>query len=114
MISKKEKMTSIIKQKVRDGNGAIHFTNAFEQEEMFGKARLCAVLEFEPGASIGVHPHDPEAELCFVLDGEFTITENGVTKVLKPGEASFTGGGEIHCVSNDTDRPAKMLAVVMN
>ena len=112
MFKSKDQMTNEVKENVRGGNKAVEFTHIFAAEETFNKARLCAVLEFPPGASIGPHPHGPDAELFFVLEGELTAVENGISKVLKPGDAAFTGGGDTHSVANNGKSNAKMLAVI--
>lgn len=113
MFKTKEEMNRTIREKLRGGNGALGFTNVFEQNEMFEKCNLCAVIDFAPGTSIGEHPHQPEAELYYVLEGELTVSENGEKKVLRPGDAVFTGGGNKHSASNDSNSVVKMLAVVI-
>ncbi|MGI6691552.1 MAG: cupin domain-containing protein [Christensenellales bacterium] len=112
MFKSKDQMHSEVRENVRGGNKAVKFTHVFTAKETFNKARLCAVLEFPPGASIGPHSHAPDAEMYFVLEGELTVVENGISKVLMPGEAAFTGGGDTHSVANNGKGNAKMLAVV--
>jgi len=112
MFKLKDQMTSEVRENVRGGNKSVEFTHVFTDKETFNKARLCAVLEFPPGASIGPHSHGPDAELYFVLEGEFTVVENGISKVLMPGDAAFTGGGDTHSATNNGKGNAKMLAVI--
>ena len=113
MIKTKEEMKRRVRENLRGGNGAAGFTDVFEKEETFEKCNLCAVIDLAPGTSIGEHPHNPDAELYYILEGEFTVTENGVKKILRPGDAIFTGGGNIHSASNNSKSVAKMLAVVI-
>ena len=112
MFKTKDRMPSETRENVRGGNKTVEFTHVFAAQETFNKARLCAVLEFPPGASIGPHSHSPDAEMYFVLEGELTVVENGVSKVLMPGDAVFTGGGDTHSVANNRKGHARMLAVV--
>lgn len=112
MFQSKDRMTSEVKENIRGGNGAITFNHVFTAQETFNKARLCAVLEFPPGASIGSHAHNPDAEMYYVLEGELTVVENGISKVLMPGDAAFTGGGGTHSVANLGKSHARMLAVI--
>ncbi|NMA06454.1 MAG: cupin domain-containing protein [Ruminococcaceae bacterium] len=112
MFKSKEQMTSELRENVKGGNNNIEFTHVFTAEETFNKAKLCAVLDFPPGASIGGHSHKPDAEMYFVLEGELTVVENGISKVLKPGDAAFTGGGDTHSVANNGKNNAKMLAII--
>lgn len=112
MFKAKDQMTSEVRENVRGGDQAIKFTHVFAAKETFNKANLCAILDFPPGASIGPHPHGPDAEMYFVLEGELTVTENGISKVLFPGDAAFTGGGDTHAVANHGEKNAKMLAII--
>ncbi|MGI6090126.1 MAG: cupin domain-containing protein [Saccharofermentanales bacterium] len=112
MFKSQDQMTSEVKENVRGGNKAVEFTHVFTTNETFNKARLCAVLEFPPGASIGPHSHGPDAEMYFVLEGEFMVVENGISKVLMPGDASFAGDGDTHSVANNGKGNAKLLAVI--
>ncbi len=52
MFQSKDRMTSEVKENIRGGNGAVTFNHVFTAQETFNKARLCAVLEFPPGASM--------------------------------------------------------------
>ncbi len=113
MIKTKEEMRNETRENVRGGIGALQFINVFEPDETFEKCRMCSVVTFEPGMSIGEHPHGPDAEMYFILEGELTVVDNGVTKILKEGEAAITGGGNSHSVANRSDKTAKMLAVVI-
>lgn len=112
MFKAKDHMTSEVRENVRGGDQAVRFTHVFTAQETFNKASLCALVEFPPGASIGPHPHGPDAEMYFVLEGELTVTENGISKVLTPGDAAFTGGGDTHAVANHGEHHAKMLAII--
>ena len=112
MFKSKDQMKSEVKENVREGKGAIEFKHVFTPKESLNKARLCAVLDFPPGASIGPHSHKPDAEMYFVLEGELTVEENGIIKVLLPGDAAFTGDGGTHSVVNNGNENAKMLAVI--
>jgi len=98
---------------LRGGIGDLERADIFTPEEACGKTRVCAVLTFPPGNSIGEHTHGPEAEMYFVLSGSLQITDNGITKDLGPGDAVFTGDGNAHSVINVSGEPASMLAIIM-
>ncbi len=114
MIRRKEDRILDIKHELRGGNGDIPSYGMFSETESFGKCRVCAEMVLEPGVSIGEHPHGPDAELYLVLEGELTVTENGVRYVLHPGDSSFTGGGGCHKAENLSDKTCRFLAVVIN
>ena len=66
-----------------------------------------------PEGYIGAHPHDNDAEVYYMLEGELTLIEDGVETVLKEGDASYAHSGVSHAIENRSDKPAKMLAVIL-
>ena len=99
---------------IADGVGEIILLHKFEREQMFGKSRLFAEIIIKPGHSIGMHPHDPDAEIYYMLSGALvSISADGSEEPFLPGDSMLTGGGDKHSVRNDTDKDAKMLAIVM-
>lgn len=112
MFKLKNQRTSDVRENVKGGDKAVTFNHIFSSMETLGKLKLCAVLDFPPGSSIGPHAHEFDAEIYYVLEGELTVVEDGVIKVLISGDAAFTGGGGIHAVANRGNTPAKMLAII--
>ena len=99
---------------IAGGKGEIVLHHKFEREQLFGKSRLVAELIIKPGDSIGVHKHDPDAEIYYMLSGELvSVAADGAEEPFLPGDAMLTGGGDSHSVRNDSDKDAKMLAIVM-
>ena len=81
--------------------------------ELGGRADLFAIVTLEPGQSIGEHPHSANGEAYVVLTGALTVTEDGETRILNPGDAEFCADGHTHSISNHTDEPATFLALIM-
>ena len=99
---------------IADGEGEIILHHKFEREQLFGKSRLVAEVTIRPGHSIGLHKHDPDAEIYYMLSGELvSIGADGGEEPFLPGDAMLTGGGDSHSVRNDTGKDAVMLAIVM-
>ena len=99
---------------IADGKGKIILHHKFEREQLFGKSRLVAEITIRPGDSIGMHPHDPDAEIYYMLEGALTsIGHDGSEEPFLPGDAMLTGGGDSHSVRNDTEKDAKMFAIVI-
>ena len=113
MIVHKETMRPQAWTNIHDGTGKIDVLHVFEADEMAGKCTLCAKCVFHPGASIGPHIHETNAEIYYVLEGELVVTENGIEHILHPGDGAFTTNGASHQVENRTQQPAVMLAVIM-
>ena len=99
---------------IQGGEGEIILHHKFERDQLFGKSRLVAEITVRPGHSIGMHPHDPDAEIYYMLSGELvSINADGAEEPFLPGDAMLTGGGDSHSVRNDSDKDAKMFAIVM-
>ncbi len=113
MTRKAEEMRYLSRQNLRGGDGEIGTLFLIEKDEMMDKADLCAILTVNPGCSIGRHPHDPEAEIFYVLEGEVQYFDNGEEVPMRAGDACFDGNGQIHGVRNITDKPARLLAVII-
>lgn len=97
---------------MRDGTGDIEAIRLYSREEMDGHARVCDVFTFDPGDSIGPHPHIGEGELYYILSGTATVTEDGRDTVLRAGDSAYCPDGHTHSIVNSGDGPMRMLAVV--
>ena len=113
MIKHRAEMRPEVKENLKGGHGALHFTHIFEPDELT-KSRMFAVISLKPGDSIGVHPHGEEGEAYVVLDGSVTVTEDGTDYILHAGDAEYCTGGHTHALLNHTDGPAAVLAVILN
>ena len=113
MIRKNSEFKRETREKMRGGNGEIHISHLLAPDELLGHGRMYAELEFAPGCSIGEHPHENEAEIFYVLNGEITVTDNGEQRVLREGDVMVTSDGA-HSAANLTDKPAKLLALIIN
>ncbi|NCB04882.1 MAG: cupin domain-containing protein [Clostridia bacterium] len=114
MIRKWEDTRLQEKPNLRGGDGVIHTRHLVEADEMFGKGMLCSVMTIDPGASIGEHPHGPDAELYYIIEGELSVRDNGAQAVvMRAGDAMWTCNGETHSVRNETDKPVRMIAFVV-
>lgn len=77
-----------------------------------GSAELC-VWQTEVGAdSVGV-PHRILGEEAFVLlSGEVTMTIDGESALMKPGDAAVAPAGSMIALANSADEPAALLVTV--
>lgn len=113
MVRKYEEMRTDMRANLREGNGEIGTRYLMEKDDMQGKCQLFSILTLEPGTSIGLHMHKPDAELFFVLQGELETSDNGVVKTLALGDSMFTGSGESHYLINKSKETARVLAVII-
>ncbi len=112
MIKTKDQMRHAVIQHMRDGEGEIHLEHILENDETGGRTGLCSVCTVNPGCSIGLHTHDTNAEIYYILEGQLELNQNGQLCAIQAGDVVFTADGESHSVANRGDRPAKLLAVI--
>jgi len=113
MIKNANEMFSEIKQQMRGGKGNVEVTQVFMQNEIKGKARLIARITLDPGSSIGMHEHDAEEELYYILSGKGIVNDNGEVREVSAGDAVMTGNGASHSIENREEVPLLLLAVIL-
>lgn len=106
-------MTTEIKTNVRGGTGAVSFRHLLTREQLGERADLVALLTLEPGTGVGEHPHVGNGEAYVMVSGSATVTEDGVARVLNPGDAEFCADGHTHSIFNHTDETATFLALIV-
>jgi quercetin dioxygenase-like cupin family protein len=78
-------------------------------DRAFGAHQLqLFVIEFEPGAEIGLHDH-PFEEAYYVVAGEIEATLDGETHTLRPGDLAWTGVGCLHGFTNRTSERVRWI-----
>ncbi|WHH61035.1 cupin domain-containing protein [Petroclostridium sp. X23] len=113
MFKSPEQMVNEYKEEMRGGKGTVELLHIFQQDELKGKCRIFAKITMNPGCSIGLHPHENEEEVYYILSGTGTVNDNGNIKEVKVGDAVLTGGGAQHSIENTGDQPLVLMAVVL-
>ena len=114
MICRKEDMRQETRIAMRGGEGPIALTHLLESGDTFGKCRMVAKLTIPQGSGIGLHEHAEEAEMYIILQGEATVTDNGETRLLHPGDSMITGNGGTHSIANQAAEDLVLYAIVVN
>ncbi len=113
MIKRANEMVKEIKEQMRGGKGSVEILHIFKQEELKGKARLCARITIAPGSSIGLHQHDNEEEIFYIINGKGLVNDNGSISEVGAGDSIITGNGASHSIENTGDGPLEMMAVIL-
>lgn len=113
MVRRESEMLIDINEQMRGGVGSVEITHIFKKDELKGKARLCARITINPGNSIGLHQHDNEEEIYYIISGRGLVEDNGNKKEISANDAVLTGGGEFHSIENIGDEPLVLLAVIL-
>ena len=113
MIKSATDMASELKHEMRGGKGDVEITHIFKQDELTGKARLCARITLNPGCSIGMHEHPAEEEIYYIISGKGLVNDNGNVKEVTVGDATLTGNGAAHSIENIGQEPLVLFAVIL-
>jgi mannose-6-phosphate isomerase-like protein (cupin superfamily) len=113
MVKRSTDMEREIRERMRDGDGEVEIQHLFKGDEITGKARLLAKVQLKKNCSIGLHRHDEEEEVYYILSGRGVVTDDGKEYQVGPGDAVLTGGGGSHSIRNNEDEPLDFVAVIL-
>ncbi len=113
MIQRAGNMDVEVREQMRGGKGSIEITNLLKQDQMKGKCRLFGKLVIKPGCSIGLHRHDEEEEIFYILEGEGLVDDNGTRQTVKAGDVILTGDGAAHSIENAGTTDLVLVAVIL-
>ena len=65
----------------------------------------------EPGAGLALHIHPGYEEATLGVEGNIEAVLDGETRTLGPGDLLLAPAGAKHTVTNQSDKPAKVLAI---
>lgn len=65
-----------------------------------------------PGASSGLHTHEGNSEIIFVVSGTLTFHYDGGVETCRAGQCHYCPMGHSHYMENLTDHDAVYFAVV--
>ncbi len=90
----------------KGGKGLLLAHNYFDDD--------CKIMRhvLTPGASTGLHVHEQNCEIIFVLKGHPTFHYDDKVETAVPGEVHYCPRGHSHYMENLTDEPVEYFAVV--
>lgn len=66
-----------------------------------------------PGASIGIHKHETNSEIVYIISGTGIVIMDGVEEQLRPGVCHYCPKGHTHTmINNGTEEDLVIFAVV--
>jgi mannose-6-phosphate isomerase-like protein (cupin superfamily) len=113
MIQRAGNMEVEVREKMKDGKGAIPVTHLLRQIQMKGKCRFFGHMLINPGCSIGLHRHDKEEEIYYILKGKGLMLDNGIKQEVNVGDVIITGDGAEHSIENVGNEPLEVLGVIL-
>lgn len=62
--------------------------------------KMMSTVALPPGASVGVHTHEEEAEIYRIIAGTGMYNDNGKEVEVRPGDVTMCPSGEQHGIRN--------------
>ena len=69
-------------------------------------------VNITPGNGHNFHKHPNQEEVIYVLEGEIEQWLDTTSRVLKPGDSIFIDADVVHASFNDSNKPARILAIL--
>ena len=66
----------------------------------------------DPGNSIGLHRHELNSEVMYMISGTATYVYEGEEEIVLPGEVHYCPMGKEHTLMNKGNEPLLLFAVV--
>lgn len=76
-----------------------------------GKVRILDAI-LPGGASIGMHKHETNFEVVFIIEGSLSVECDGVKEHLESGMVHYCPVGSTHTLINDTGSDVVIKAVI--
>ena len=97
------------------GRGQMKLEKILSSAEMKDRCGLYARVTLPPGAELGFHEHHGNSESYFILSGSGVYDDNGVKRIVKAGDTTWTPDGSGHGLSNaDGTEDLVFMALIVN
>ena len=113
MIKHAKDLPSEVVSKRFGGKGEVAITRILEVDQFQGKGRLFAHNKIKPNSSIGLHQHNGDFEVFYILKGEGIVDDNGSKAPVKAGDVILTGNGESHGLENTGRSDLEYIALIL-
>ncbi len=106
MIIDFENIAEIHQMNFKGGNGLLDSRNYADDKVKIMYSTL------RPGASTGLHTHEQNSEIIFVLSGVATFHYDGTVETCRAGQCHYCAMGHSHYMENNTDHDLLYFAIV--
>lgn len=86
-------------------------SNTLVGKDSGGKNLTVLDAGIDPGAGLAVHIHPNYEEAMLVVEGNIEAVLEGETRILGPGDLLLAPAGVKHTITNQSDKPARVLAI---
>lgn len=106
MIIDFDKISEVHQMNFKGGKGALDTRNYVD-----GKVKIM-YSTLRPGASSGLHVHESNCEIVFIISGVATFHYDNVVETARVGQCHYCPKGHSHYMENLTDHDLVYLAIV--
>jgi len=98
-------------EQAHGGQGRVRVSRPLVSSDFVGPWHFVDYAVLPPGTSIGLHRHNQDEELYFILEGEGLMTVNDERCRVTKGDLILNPPGGIHGLVNDSDRDLHLLVI---
>lgn len=113
MIRRANELQTLHTDSMKGGKGTLHSTPLLREDEFHGKGRLYGHSVLKPGASVGVHTHENDFEVYYIIAGQGTYTDNGKTYPVGPGDVTICHDGDSHGLENTGTEDLGFISLIL-
>ncbi len=113
MLKKSKEIAPRISQNLRGGTGEVYTYDFLTKEESGDKGRLFGKMVLPKGASIGMHRHEGEYEIYYVISGTGVVNDGSIDYVIEPGDMYLCEDGKEHLLYNSGSEDLVIIAIIL-
>lgn len=106
---------TVVMKEAYGGKGEVRLEMLLGESELKDKCGLFARVTIPKGSSLGYHEHHGNAESYYIVSGEGVYNDNGVERIVKAGETTWTADGSGHGLDNTNGKEDLVfIALIIN
>lgn len=106
-------MTTERIENMAGGQGHVLIKRLLNEKQLNGKCGLYSEVTLEPGCSLGYHEHHNESETYYIISGEGEYDDNGIKRMVKAGDKTFTPDNCGHGLKNTGTEDLVFMALII-
>lgn len=106
MLIKFDQMNDTVLERFKGGDGTLISKMFTDANGKIMRGRLL------PHSHIGLHTHEGNSEVIFILSGVGKVLYDGIYEDLQPGDCHYCPMGHAHSLINETDEELVFYAIV--
>ncbi len=106
MIINFENLTPNVVEKMRSGEGSVQLIKYTDEVNSIVR------ITIKQNCSIGLHTHEADQEIIYVIKGKGICLEDGKAFELVPGLANYCAKGKNHSIRNPYSEDLELFAVI--